>query len=124
MFPRSNVGPPARSLALQSRAQTPSNSQATKSSTPRIACASGYRDIQHGRRRLGIRTAALGLLLLCYAVFFVGRDAAAEEKELFACKFPNTSLAKPWKTIGGTWQVQQGVLKQGMRALMTPAKQS
>ena len=51
------------------------------------------------------------LLLLSHVVLVDG-VAAAEEKELFACTFPNNTLTKPWKTIGGTWQVRQGVLKQ------------
>ncbi len=70
-----------------------------------------------------IRSVALGLLLLGHVVLAGGRHvAAAEEKELFACTFQNTALAKPWKTIGGTWQVQQGVLKQLDAGLDDPCK--
>ena len=101
MFPGRNVDLLSRSLALQSRAQAPAN------------C---------GERHVDIGTAALGLLSLCCALCFCSRDAAAEENELFACTFPNTSLAKPWKTIGGTWQVQQGVLKQLDAGLDDPSK--
>jgi len=137
MYPEFSIGLPSRSLALQSREQTPSKSparesQATNNSTSGIAsdgdaktslaCASGYCDTQRDLQYPGPRLVVLGLLLLCYTVFFDGRGAAAEEKELFACKFPNTPLAKPWKTIGGTWQVQQGVLKQVDAGLNDPSK--
>ena len=48
--------------------------------------------------------------------------AAAEPQDLFACTFQNTALAKPWRTIGGTWQVQQGVLRQLDAGLDDPSK--
>ena len=57
--------------------------------------------------------AALGWLLLGLSLLQSGpRVTAAAEQELFAEKFPTATLAKPWKTIGGKWQVQSGVLKQ------------
>ena len=85
-------------------------------------------DLERHSRRVaiqiqpGIRTVALGLLLLIHSVVFIGRDAAADEQTLFACSFPTASLAKPWKTIGGTWQVQQGVLKRVDAGLDDPSK--
>ena len=69
---------------------------------------------------LGIRNAALGLLLLGH-VMLAGGLNAAEEKELFACTFQN-GLVRPWTTIGGTWQVQQGLLQQVDAGLDDPSK--
>ena len=46
---------------------------------------------------------------------------AAEEKELFAGTFQN-GLVRPWTTIGGTWQVQQGLLQQVEAGLDDPSK--
>ncbi|MCX7426441.1 MAG: hypothetical protein NTW96_12570, partial [Planctomycetia bacterium] len=60
------------------------------------------------------------MLLLSQVVLLGG--AAAAEKDLFTCTFPNDTLAKPWKTIGGTWQVRQGVLKQVDAGLDDPSK--
>ena len=137
MFVEFNVGLSSRNLVLQNRTQALSNNRALKSrsiesSTSNsagdgdartcLACGSNYKQAQCGRRRSGIRTVTLGLLLLCHAVCFFSHSAAAEEQELFACTFPNKSLAKPWKTIGGTWQVQQGVLKQVDAGLDDPSK--
>jgi formylglycine-generating enzyme required for sulfatase activity len=47
--------------------------------------------------------------------------AAAEPQELFASAFPGP-LAKPWKTIGGTWRVEQGVLRQLDAGMDDPSK--
>ncbi len=69
---------------------------------------------------LGIRNAALGLLLLGH-VMLAGGLQAAEEKGLFAGTFQDT-LAKPWTTMGGTWQVQQGLLQQVDAGLDDPSK--
>jgi len=78
------------------------------------------RNVDLGRPR--ILPAVLGLLLLSRAAPAGTCLAAAEEKELFACTFPDGALAKPWKTIGGTWQVEQGVLKQLDAGLDDPSK--
>ena len=72
------------------------------------------------RWRPGVLSAVWGLLLLSQVVLLGG--AAAAEKDLFTCTFPNHTLAKPWKTIGGTWQVRQGVLKQVDAGLDDPSK--
>jgi formylglycine-generating enzyme required for sulfatase activity len=62
------------------------------------------------------------LLLAAWVVAACGRPAVADEKELFAGTFAAGALAKPWKTIGGTWRVQQGVLKQVDAGLDDPSK--
>ena len=46
---------------------------------------------------------------------------AAEQEVLFAGTFQQ-ELAKPWTTIGGTWQVQQGLLQQVEAGLDDPSK--
>ena len=73
-------------------------------------------------RQTPIRTAALSWLLLGCLVVGGRSVAAAEPQDVFACTFQNTALAKPWRTIGGTWQVQQGVLRQLDAGLDDPSK--
>ncbi len=87
-----------------------------------LAIASSGGAAERGQPRARLFQHFLGLLLLCSTFCLVGRLASAEVQELFACRFPNSSLAKPWKTIGGTWQVLQGVLKQVDAGLDDPSK--
>ncbi|MCU0982576.1 MAG: hypothetical protein MUF25_25745, partial [Pirellulaceae bacterium] len=80
-------------------------------------------EARRGPWRPSIRCIALGWLLLGHMGLAAGRHvSAAEEKELFGGTFQNAALAKPWKTIGGTWQVQEGVLKQLDAGLDDPCK--
>ncbi len=71
-------------------------------------------------KKSGIRIAPLVWLLLGQ-VMLSGSHCAAEEKELFADTFQH-ALAEPWKTIGGSWQIQDGVLKQMDAELDDPSK--
>jgi hypothetical protein len=73
-------------------------------------------------RRLDICAAVLALRFLCCVLCFIGRDSAAKANELFSCNFAEHALAEPWKTIGGTWQLQQGVLSQLSAGLDDPSK--
>jgi formylglycine-generating enzyme required for sulfatase activity len=77
---------------------------------------------RRGSRQSGIRVAVLGWLLLSCLAVAVRSVAAAEPQDLFVGTFQNAPLAKPWKTIGGTWQVQQGLLRQLDAGLDDPSK--
>ena len=57
------------------------------------------------------RLVALGCLLAGWASP-AARGPAAEPQVLFAGTFDGSTLGQPWRTIGGTWQVQHQVLQQ------------
>ena len=139
MFPESNVDlhgsspyrtfSPIRTAHRQAAARIAGEVEARTSlagasgSRTSLAGASGYGAARRGPRWPGICLTAVGWFLLLHVVLCGGgHAAAAEEQELFAGTFPNTSLAQPWKTIGGTWQVQQGVLQQVNAGLDDPSK--
>ena len=84
--------------------------------TPRTRHAFGSR-----AGRLANHHATIGLLGLCLHLLIACAGLAAEDEALFTSDFRD-KLARPWITIGGTWQVQQGLLKQTKAGLDDPCK--
>lgn len=67
------------------------------------------------------QSASIRLLGLCLLSLMASAGTADEEEVLFSGDFGN-KLASPWITIGGTWKVQQGLLKQVEAGLDDPCK--
>jgi formylglycine-generating enzyme required for sulfatase activity len=65
--------------------------------------------------------ATLGGLLFCTPRAGEAAVPAAEGKAVFSCTFKQ-GLAKPWKVIGGRWEVQGECLKQTDPGLDDPSK--